>query len=118
MTKIVTAPRKLNRVQFLARDVEIKIQRIYALGSILTLRQRSTIIRTLLVSLITPPPAEWVDQAKARVVGDSVVVSLTKKVLQASGIQEGDELGFAWSDRDKSLVIVQRVRKTDATAAS
>lgn len=118
MTKIVTAPRKLTREQFLAREVEIKIQRIYALGNILTLRQRSSIIRSMLESLLTPPPKneEWVDRAKARTVGDSVVISLTKKVLAASGIKEGDEIAFAWSN--EQLLIARKVGIIDAHSST
>lgn len=59
--KIVTAPTKLTVRQRMVRDTEIKIQRVYALGDTLTLRQRSQIVRSLLDRLLVTAKTNLVE---------------------------------------------------------
>lgn len=63
--KIITAPRTLSGTEKEVRLAEIKIQRIYALGDILTLRQRSSIIRALLLRLVFSKSQQEFDEDAA-----------------------------------------------------
>lgn len=50
--KVVTTARSLTPRQKLVRDTELKIQRLYGLGDTLTLRQRISITRSILETML------------------------------------------------------------------
>lgn len=50
--KIVTAPTRLTPRARLVHDAELKIRRVYDLGAILTLRQRRSVVESLLIGLL------------------------------------------------------------------